>query len=131
LMDFDVAVVPSIYEDPMPRAVMEAMAMSKPVVAFARGGIDEMISNDVEGLLVEGRPPDVDGLAAACLRYLRDPELRYRHGSAGRRRIELQFDARFHAAKLQELLLQIAAPVGNKRELDSKLDLTPLKSSNY
>ncbi|MDH8190382.1 glycosyltransferase, partial [Klebsiella pneumoniae] len=34
IADFDVAVVPSVYEDPLPRAVMEAMAMSKPVIAF-------------------------------------------------------------------------------------------------
>lgn len=108
--DFDVAVVPSVYEDPMPRAVMEAMAMSKPVIAFARGGIDEMISNDVEGMLVEGRPPDIEALATACLRYFRDPDLRVRHGRAARSRIERQFDARQHAARLQELMLQLAAP---------------------
>ena len=29
--DFSVAVVPSVYEDPLPRAVIEAMSFGKPV----------------------------------------------------------------------------------------------------
>ena len=39
--------MPSVYEDPLPRAVMEAMAMSKPVIAFRMGGIGEMIDDGV------------------------------------------------------------------------------------
>lgn len=107
--DFDVAVVPSVYEDPLPRAVMEAMALSKPVVAFSRGGIGEMIEDGVEGQLVGGSPPDVDGLAAACLSYYRDKDKRQRHGSAGRHRIERDFDARRHARVLQQMMMQVAA----------------------
>ncbi|MFX6815275.1 glycosyltransferase, partial [Acinetobacter baumannii] len=80
----------------------------KPVIAFDRGGIAEMVSNGVEGMLVDGRPPDIEGLATACLAYLRNPARRTRDGYAARRRIELQFDARQHAAKLQDLFFQIA-----------------------
>ena len=109
LMDFDVAVVPSVYEDPMPRAVMEAMAMSKPIVAFDRGGISEMIDDGVEGRLVEGRPPDIDGLTEACLSYIRDRDRRLRDGLAARRRIERQFNSQAHAARLQQIFFQIAS----------------------
>jgi glycosyltransferase involved in cell wall biosynthesis len=105
--DFDVAVVPSIYEDPLPRAVMEAMAMSKPVAAFAMGGIGEMIDDGVEGRLVRGRPPDIEALAAACLDYFHDPETRRRHGVAARKRIERDFDARKHARTLQDEMFRI------------------------
>ena len=49
----------------------------------AMGGIGEMISDGVEGRLVSGAPPDIEGLARACLDYFRDPELRLRHGAAG------------------------------------------------
>jgi len=106
--DFDVAVVPSIYEDPLPRAVMEAMAMGKPVAAFAMGGIGEMLADGVEGRLAPGRPPDIPGLADACLGYFHDPALRRRHGAAARARIERDFDARKHAAKLQAEMLRLA-----------------------
>ena len=108
LADFDVAVVPSIYEDPLPRAVMESMAMSKPVVAFAMGGIGEMIETGVEGHLSRGKPPDIEALAEACLRYFFDPDMRRRHGIAARKRIERDFDARKHGRKLQEEMFRIA-----------------------
>ena len=107
--DFDVAVVPSVYEDPLPRAVMEAMAMSKPVVAFAMGGIGEMIRDGVEGRLVQGAPPDIEGLAAACLAYFHDADSRKRHGAAGRQRVERDFNAVDHGRILQDEMLRIAA----------------------
>ena len=105
--DFDVSVVPSIYEDPLPRAVMESMAMSKPVIAFAMGGIGEMIDDGVEGRLARGRPPDIEGLAEACLSYFFDPEMRRRHGTAARKRVERDFDARKHARTLQDEMFRI------------------------
>ena len=107
--DFDVAVVPSVYEDPLPRAVMEAMAMSKPVAAFAMGGIGEMLEDGVEGRLAGGRPPDIAGLAEACLTYFHDPVMRRAHGAAARARVERDFDARKHARRLQEEMFRIAA----------------------
>jgi glycosyltransferase involved in cell wall biosynthesis len=106
--DFDVAVVPSVYEDPLPRAVMEAMAMSKPVVAFAMGGIGEMLADGIEGRLVRARPPDIAALAEACLAYFRDPALRARHGAAARQRVERDFDARKHARRLQDEMFGVA-----------------------
>jgi glycosyltransferase involved in cell wall biosynthesis len=112
--DFDVAVVPSVYEDPLPRAVMESMAMGKSVAAFAMGGIGEMINDGVEGRLLGGSPPDIAGLAEACLSYFFDPELRRRHGEAARGRIERDFDARKHARRLQEEMIRIA---GNARRI--------------
>ena len=106
--DFDVTLAPSIYEDPLPLSVMEAMAMRKPVAAFAMGGIGEMISDGVEGRLVSGAPPDIEGLARACLDYFRDPELRLRHGAAARLRAERDFDARKHARRIEEELFRVA-----------------------
>ncbi len=105
--DFDVSVVPSIYEDPLPRAVMESMAMSKPVAAFAMGGIGEMIDDGVEGRLARGKPADIEALAEACLGYFFDPEMRRRHGTAARKRIERDFDARKHGRTLQDEMFRI------------------------
>jgi glycosyltransferase involved in cell wall biosynthesis len=111
LADADVVVVPSIYEDPLPRAALEAMAYSKPVVAFARGGLPELVEDGVTGMLVTGDPPDVQGLAAALLRYLRDPGLRQRQGAAGRLRAEREFDSRPHAASIRAELFRAAGRV--------------------
>jgi glycosyltransferase involved in cell wall biosynthesis len=106
--DFDVAVVPSVYEDPLPRAVLESMAMSKPVIAFAVGGIGEMIDDGVEGRLAPGRPPDIAALADACLSCFTAPALWRRRGQAARARIARDFDARKHAAALQDEMFRVA-----------------------
>jgi glycosyltransferase involved in cell wall biosynthesis len=107
--DFDVSVVPSIYEDPLPRAVMESMSLSKPVVAFAVGGIGEMIGDGVEGRLARGHPPDIEAMAEACLNYVSDPRMRRSHGVAARKRVERDFDARKHARLLQDEMFRIVS----------------------
>jgi glycosyltransferase involved in cell wall biosynthesis len=98
--DFDVAVVPSVYEDPLPRALLEAMALGKPVVAFSVGGIPEIVEHGVHGALA-GSPPDPRAMARHFVRYFRAPELRKLHGRAGRERLERDFDARPHARRMQ------------------------------
>ena len=105
--DFSVAVVPSIYEDPLPRAVIEAMSFGKPVVAFDVGGIPEMIEDGTNGALVRGSPPDVEGLASAFVRYACEPETRRAHGAAARQRAVLHFDSRAHAKRMQDELLRV------------------------
>ncbi len=65
----DVAVLPS-YREAQGLTILEAMALSRPVVATNVGGIPEMVRDGVTGLLVE--PYDPDGLADAIVRFLRD-----------------------------------------------------------
>jgi glycosyltransferase involved in cell wall biosynthesis len=107
--DFDVAVVPSVYPDPLPRAVIESMAFGKPVIAFDVGGVAEMLKDGETGALCRGEPPDVEGLAREYLRYLRDPELRARQGRAARARIEKDFDGASHGRAIQNEIVRAAA----------------------
>jgi glycosyltransferase involved in cell wall biosynthesis len=104
--DFDVAVVPSVYPDPLPRAVIESMALGKPVIAFDVGGVAEMLRGGETGALVRGEPPDVDGLAAQFLRYFRDRALREQQGRAGRARVEKDFDGATQAKKIQDEIVR-------------------------
>lgn len=53
LADIDVFVLPSTEPDPFPTVVLEAMAASRPIVAFRHGGVCEMIENGVTGFLCE------------------------------------------------------------------------------
>jgi glycosyltransferase involved in cell wall biosynthesis len=84
------------------------MAMGKPVVAFGVGGIPELVDSGVTGALVSGDPPDVAGLARAMLAYARDPDLRRRHGAAGRAYARAHLDARAHARTLEREIVSAA-----------------------
>ena len=76
----DVAVLPS-YREAQGLTILEAMALSRPVVASNVGGIPEMIEDGVTGLLVP--PHDADALAAAIIRLLLDHPYADTLGRAG------------------------------------------------
>jgi glycosyltransferase involved in cell wall biosynthesis len=108
--DFDVSVVPSVYPDPLPRAVIEAMALGKPVIAFDVGGVSAMLKDGATGTLV--RAGDSHALAQEMLRYMRDPALRQSHGRAGRERVEQEFDGKIQARRIQDQILEASGLVG-------------------
>jgi glycogen(starch) synthase len=77
-------VVPSVWSDPCPTVVLEAMAAGRPVVAAASGGIVDMVVDGVTGVLVP--PGDAAALAGAIDSVLRDPDRSRAFGAAGRDR---------------------------------------------
>ncbi|TMB54474.1 MAG: glycosyltransferase, partial [Chloroflexi bacterium] len=86
--ELDVAVLPSPREA-QGISILEAMARGRPVVASAVGGIPEVLTNGLDGLLVP--PADPAALASACLRLARSPALRRSLGEAGRATVAARF----------------------------------------
>jgi glycosyltransferase involved in cell wall biosynthesis len=84
LSALDLFVLPSLWEG-LPLALLEAMSMSLPVVATRAVGIEETVSDGVEGLLVPCHDPAA--LARAAARVLGDRHLALGLGTAGRRRV--------------------------------------------
>lgn len=80
----DIFIHPSIFDDPFPNAVLEAIASGLPIVATCAGGVVESVADGKTGLLVERS--DADALAEAILRLLTDDELRTSMGQAARQR---------------------------------------------
>jgi glycosyltransferase involved in cell wall biosynthesis len=80
-------VVPSIWPDPCPTVVLEAMAAGRPVIAAASGGIVDMVLSGQTGLLVA--PGDFSALAEAMSAVLSDPDAAAALGVAGRDRARL------------------------------------------
>jgi glycosyltransferase involved in cell wall biosynthesis len=78
-------ILPS-YAEGMPMALLEAMSWGLPIIATPVGGIPQVVTNEVNGLLVSAG--DVDALATALERMLENPALRTRVGDAARKTIE-------------------------------------------
>jgi glycosyltransferase involved in cell wall biosynthesis len=68
---------------------IEAGAMELPIVATRIPGCVDAVVDGVTGVLVPAG--DAGALCTALERYLKDPELRARHGSAGRARVLTSF----------------------------------------
>jgi glycosyltransferase involved in cell wall biosynthesis len=88
-------------EEPFGMVYLEAMAMKRPVVAYASGGAPEVVSDGETGLLVPRG--DTAALAQVLLRLIRDPELRRRLGEAGRERVERMFRPEASAAAMLDV----------------------------
>jgi len=78
-------ITPSVWPEPCPTVVMEAMVSSRAVIASRIGGIPDLVADGVSGLLVP--PGDTKALREALTRLLENPELRIRMGDAGRKRV--------------------------------------------
>jgi glycosyltransferase involved in cell wall biosynthesis len=80
----DIIVHPVTGEEPFGMVIVEAMALGRPVIASATGGIPEIIENGVNGVLIA--PNDLEALTTATAALLDDPELRNRLGDNARSR---------------------------------------------
>jgi glycosyltransferase involved in cell wall biosynthesis len=85
----DVLVLPT-YREGFGTVLLEAGAMELPVVATRIPGCIDAVREGETGLLVPAR--DSEALAAAIRVYLRDAELRCRHGLMGRERVLRDFN---------------------------------------
>jgi glycosyltransferase involved in cell wall biosynthesis len=76
--------------DALPTVIIEAMAMGLPVVATPVGGIPEMVTDGVEGLIVPER--DVTALVAALRCSISDDEAWRSWSTSGARTVRERFD---------------------------------------
>jgi glycosyltransferase involved in cell wall biosynthesis len=88
LASMDVVVLTSIAEG-FGLVLVEAMALGRPVVATAAGGVSEVVRDGETGIVVPA--PDPASLAAAILRLLRDPSLGQAFGTRGREVARAEF----------------------------------------
>lgn len=89
--------------DILPNVIKEAMAVGVAVVTTRLDGIEELIEDGVNGLLVP--PGDVPALAAKLEWLLKDSTLRQNLAAQGRRAVEQRFDRRANFAELKKLLI--------------------------
>jgi len=92
----DCVVLPS-YREGLPRTLLEAAAMAKPLIATDVPGCRHVVEPGVTGLLCG--PRDAGALAGAMVEMIRAaPERRAEWGRAGREKVEREFDERIVAS---------------------------------
>lgn len=90
----DIAVIPSIWDDPFPTTVLEAQAMALPLIVTDRGGIPEEIGLD-NAIVVPTGTQFVLRLSQAILHLYKDKELRYAMSKASEKNAKLFNKDRF------------------------------------
>ena len=84
----DIAVIPSIWNDPFPTTELEAQAMGLPIITTVRGGIPEEVSEE-NAILLETDEHIVKNLASAILDLYEHPEKREKMAAASLERVKL------------------------------------------
>jgi glycosyltransferase involved in cell wall biosynthesis len=97
----DIFVHPS-YEDCMPLVLIEAIQYSIPVVSTFEGAISDVVEDGVNGFLVPQK--DVIALADKLEVLIKDPELREKMGTAGRKKYENGFTMEKFEKRMVEIL---------------------------
>jgi glycosyltransferase involved in cell wall biosynthesis len=87
---FDVGVL-TTYTEGMSNSIIEYMALGKPVIATDGGGTNELIQNNITGILLE--PENIDMLVNEITRLMGDQDLRKLMGKNGRQRIRNKFSS--------------------------------------
>ncbi|MBM4425337.1 MAG: glycosyltransferase family 4 protein [Chloroflexi bacterium] len=108
MADLDVLCVPSLWEG-FGLVTLEAMALSKPIVASRVSALPEIVSDGDTGLLVPSGDPAA--LAEALIALLADPARARAMGERGRARLEKEFTVR----RMAEQHVAVYSAVGERR----------------
>jgi glycosyltransferase involved in cell wall biosynthesis len=85
--------------------LLEAMALKKPIIATAVGGVPEVVREGDTGFLLHQR--DAAALAALIVRIANDATVAQAMGAAGYRRYVEQFTAARMIAKYEDLYRRV------------------------
>jgi len=97
----DIVVSCSLKPEPFGRTVIEAGALGVPVVAFAEGGVSEIICHNETGILVP--PRDVGELAKATLELVNDESKCERFGRNAQARVSSNFSVAYFIQSIEEI----------------------------
>ena len=87
----DCVVLPSYYREGIPRCLMEAMSMKRPIITTNNVGCKELIEDEINGKVCQ--PKDIESLVNKMEEmYVLSTEMRNQMGENGRSKILTQFD---------------------------------------
>ncbi len=105
----DCVVLPS-YREGMPRVIMEAMSMARPVITTDTAGCRETVDDQISGYLVPVKDSEV--LAKAMIAFIQlDPKAKQQMGQSGRDKVLKEFDEKIIADQLYDILMEVNGSV--------------------
>ena len=110
-------VLPSRLEG-VPRAVVEAMALGKPVVASRINGTPTVLEDGRDGLLFESE--NVKDLAEKMDQILSNPQLAKRFGESARKRVLTELSSENFASRFRDMIADVVAKPASQHQ-DSKV----------
>ncbi len=106
MSEHGVVLVPSLWEDPLPRVALEAMAAARIVVASNVGGLPEIIDPETTGIVFKaGSSKD---LAAALVELSRDPVKAERLANGARQMAVESFELQANLDRIERTLEAVA-----------------------
>lgn len=102
----DCVVLPSYYREGVPRSLLEAAAMGRPIVTTDAPGCRDVVEDGVTGFLCQ--PRDAEDLAEKMEQIIKmTPEERSQMGLCGRQKVEREFDEKIVIGRYLNVLEEI------------------------
>jgi glycosyltransferase involved in cell wall biosynthesis len=103
LQQASVMVLPSYYREGIPRSILEAMSMGRPIITCNTPGCRETVENGVNGYLIP--PRNAAALRDSMVKFIENPTSIRAMGSASRQMAEERFDV----VKVNQAMMQAMA----------------------
>ncbi len=105
----DIGILSSSLET-FPNALLEYMALAKPVIAPNVGGVPEIVTDGIHGFLFS--PGDTDSLAEKILFLLANPGVAKAMGEEGAKKVARSFSLEMSLKKIEQLFFELLAEKG-------------------
>lgn len=110
ISNVDCVVLPSYYREGVPRSLLEAAAMGRPIITTDVSGCRDVVDDEHTGYLCRAR--DTAALTDCMRRIVKmSPEARTEMGLKGRQRIENLFDENIVISEYRDCINLVAGPV--------------------
>lgn len=97
---FDIFILPSIKPDSFPTVVLEAMSYGKPIIAHVTGGVNEMVEDRENGILIYDI--NIENTYNAIQELVINKELRKKYGIKSKEIMESKFSSEIFYKKINE-----------------------------
>ena len=106
IAEADCVVLPSFYREGVPRSLLEAAAMGRPIITTDAVGCKEVVEDGITGFLCQQR--NAEDLAEKMLKIIElSPAAREEMGRRGRAKVEMEFDEKIVIGRYLEAVKEI------------------------